>query len=211
MIGDNIGPKEFNPNLLRRGQCPRAHNLTTKSSDRHRGLLFITRKLLIAITSIICVYIFVFGVFYAGRGCERRNDRCYRMEYLSGVYAAAASICGKLSLTATKTPYWLERLGFCSSEENLWTKCWVYVSVFRLLCFSAMFFLNILQLSSFLKALERKGSLPVTVVSSAVSFILTGILGSLVLDEKLSFQWLVGAGCVAAGVALVAMSQAGKR
>lgn len=136
------------------------------------------------------------------------------------MYSATASICGKLSLTdASKNrSQWVNMiLSLCSNTsdqengEDSWAKCWIYISAFRLLCFAAMMMLNILQLSSFLKALERKGSLPVTVVSSAVSFILTGILGSLILDEHVSFQWLMGAACIAAGVGLVAFSQSGNK
>jgi hypothetical protein len=49
-----------------------------------------------------------------------------------------------------------------------------------------------------------KGSLHVTVISSSVSFLLTGILGSIVLGEKINAKWFMGAILVALGVSCIA-------
>ena len=59
-------------------------------------------------------------------------------------------------------------------------------------------------MSSFLKAMSCKGSLHVTVISSSVSFLLTGILGSIVLGEKINAKWFFGALLIALGVACIA-------
>jgi len=49
-----------------------------------------------------------------------------------------------------------------------------------------------------------KGSLHVTVISSSVSFLLTGILGSIVLGEKINAKWFFGALLIALGVSCIA-------
>jgi len=147
-------------------------------------------------------------------------------EWLAGLFAATASIFGKLALVdisekttaALRRPnlsFWLEDVltaVSCSDPSDFneaWNWCALLVATFRIACFATMVILNILQLSSFLKALERKGSLVVTVVSSSINFIVTGILGSVVLNENVSPKWLLGATFIAVGVGLVAFSQAG--
>ena len=66
---------------------------------------------------------------------------------------------------------------------------------------------NTLQLINFMKALEKKGSLPVTVISSAVSFLLTGLLGLILLGEKLSIMWFLGLALIGVGMVFIAYSQ----
>ncbi len=73
--------------------------------------------------------------------------------------------------------------------------------------FPLMLACNGLMLSNFLKALERDSSVMVTVVSSAINFLLTGLLSGFVLEEPLGLRWLAGALLIVAGIFLIAFSQ----
>ncbi len=66
---------------------------------------------------------------------------------------------------------------------------------------------NGFMVSNFLKALEKNSSLLVTVVSSAVNFLFTGVVSNLVLQEKLGLKWMGGASLIILGILLIAFSQ----
>ena len=128
----------------------------------------------------------------------------------SGLAGAVASIFGKLSLS-DKTPvsefirYYCEVFFFFGDSS----RCWNFVYGFRLTSFLLMFFFNAMALSKFLKALEKRGSVPVTVVSSATNFLVTGLLSGVLLGEEVNAKWCFGAFLIAAGVFLIALSQGG--
>lgn len=123
-------------------------------------------------------------------------------EYLTGVYSALASIFGKLSLTDDVLV--AHSNAFCSSSLSFKDHCHLILLSLRGTSLIGMLACNILMLSTFLKAMACKGSLHVTVISSSVSFLLTGILGSLVLGEKINLKWFSGALLIALGVSCIA-------
>lgn len=130
-------------------------------------------------------------------------------EYICGVFSALASVFGKFSLsilsnndTTSQKTY-----SYCSNNYYLHDYCWFILLFIRLLYFIAMLTCNILQLNSFLKALELNGTLYVTVVSYAVSFVITGILGYFILGEVQNSKWLLGACLTSIGVYLISYSQ----
>jgi uncharacterized membrane protein len=126
-------------------------------------------------------------------------------EYLTGVYSALASIFGKLSLSSSDDDILVaQSIAFCNSSINLKNHCTLILSSLRITSLIGMLACNIFMLSSFLKALSCKGSLHVTVISSSVSFLLTGILGSIVLGEKINLKWFIGALLIALGVSCIA-------
>jgi drug/metabolite transporter (DMT)-like permease len=63
------------------------------------------------------------------------------------------------------------------------------------------------MVSNFLKALERHSSLMVTVVGSAINFVCTGLMGYLVLEERLGVRWIAGASLIVMGILLIVLSQ----
>lgn len=77
--------------------------------------------------------------------------------------------------------------------------------------FFLMFYANALALSLFLRALESKGSLVVTVVSSATNFLVTGLLSGVLLGENVGLNWCLGAVIIGLGVYLIASSQGGSK
>ena len=130
---------------------------------------------------------------------------------VSGLCGALASISGKVSFSAT-TPFILYLNSFCEqylSPFSLESYCWNVSYAVRLVAFFFMFYANAMALSTFLKALESKSSLTVTVVSSATNFLTTGLLSGLLLGEEVGKMWFLGALVIALGVFLIAMSQGG--
>jgi drug/metabolite transporter (DMT)-like permease len=130
-------------------------------------------------------------------------------EYICGIFSGLASVFGKFSLSflikydsISQNTY-----SFCSNNSYLNEYCWLILLIIRSLLFIAMLTCNILQLNSFLKALELKGSLYVTVVSYAVSFVITGILGYLILGEVQNSKWILGACLTSIGVGFISYSQ----
>jgi drug/metabolite transporter (DMT)-like permease len=128
----------------------------------------------------------------------------------SGLAGAVASIFGKMSLS-DKTPatefmrYYCEVYFFYGETS----RCWNMVYFVRLASFLLMFFFNAMALSKFLKALEKRGSVFVTVVSSATNFLVTGLLSGLLLGEQINAKWCFGAFLIAGGVFLIAIGQGG--
>ncbi len=130
----------------------------------------------------------------------------------SGLAGAMASIFGKLSLTAA-TPVadfikYTCTIYFAQGIDNH-PYCWNIVYFMRLTSFILMFWFNTVALGLFLKALEKRGSLPVTVISSAVNFLVTGLLSGLLLGEQVNAKWCFGAFLIAGGVFLIAIGQGG--
>eukprot|EP01031_Cornospumella_fuschlensis_P037500 gene37500-45541_t len=59
----------------------------------------------------------------------------------------------------------------------------------------------------FLKAMEQNHTVVVIVITSAVNFLTTGILGYFVLGEELGNTWYAGSTLIMAGMFFVAYSQ----
>jgi drug/metabolite transporter (DMT)-like permease len=74
-----------------------------------------------------------------------------------------------------------------------------------------MLYFNVLMVANFLKALESKGSLVVTVVCSAINFLVTGLLGNLILGEEVNITWCLGASLIIVGILLILFSQGGHK
>lgn len=74
-----------------------------------------------------------------------------------------------------------------------------------------MFYTNALTFTYFMKSLETRGSLTVTVVSSSTNFLITGALSGLILGEEITWRWCLGAGVIAVGVCLIALGQTGSK
>ena len=131
-----------------------------------------------------------------------------------GAYGAFSGRSGKVALSED-SPLTLSVKDLClrhvvsseSSEQQQEEMCWYTVSLCRVIALISMVCFNALMLSTFMKALEKRGSLPVTVGTSASNFLLTGILGSIVLGEKVNGTWALGALVIAAGLTLVTLSQ----
>ncbi len=70
-----------------------------------------------------------------------------------------------------------------------------------------MLLCNGLMISQFLKALEKNSSLSVTVISSAVNFLFTGLAGNVILQERLGMRWVLGASLIMCGILMITVSQ----
>lgn len=131
----------------------------------------------------------------------------------SGLVGALGAILGKVALSHT-TPLSEYLRYYCEIYFSMifdTAYCWNFVYGLRLSSFIIMFYCNALALSLFLKALERRSSLIVTIVVSAVNFLVTGILSSIVLGEKISSRWFLGSLVICFGVCLVGFSQGGMK
>jgi hypothetical protein len=150
---------------------------------------------------------------------------------ISGLCGAVGSVSGKIAFSSTPLVEYLIyhcEIGFPDLTN---AHCVNLSYIFRLCCFGLMFYGNILMFSFFMKGLETRGSLPVTVVSSGTNFLttgnsgtllssytacytailFTGIVSGLVLGEKVNARWYAGAFIIAFGVCLIALSQYSKR
>ena len=95
----------------------------------------------------------------------------------------------------------------CLNTKFISNHCFLLFGTIKIVTIICMIVCNTLQLINFMKALEKKGSLPVTVISSAVSFLLTGLLGLILLGEKLSIMWILGLALIGVGMVFIAYSQ----
>jgi drug/metabolite transporter (DMT)-like permease len=74
----------------------------------------------------------------------------------------------------------------------------------RAACVAGMLGCNAAMTSCYVLALQSSGSVPATVISTAVNFVVTGVAGWALFREALSLRWWGGAGLTLMGVALVA-------
>ena len=126
---------------------------------------------------------------------------------IAGVSGALSGIFLKLALSSdtyvivTSTEY----LGYLFQFDR---KNQLFISwILRAVCFAITLYSNAMMLTHFLKSLELRGSLPVTVVCFAVNFVVTGILGNFILNEELNSVWCIGALFIIVGLFFVLFSQ----
>lgn len=117
---------------------------------------------------------------------------------LAGTLGALASVFGKLGFDAQALMPWLP-----ASLDDLSPSSPVLVLA-RGTCVGMMLLCNVAMTSFFVQSLHQSGSLLATVINTSISFILTGLAGRVVFEEKLTRQWWGGAGLTLAGVALLA-------
>ena len=123
--------------------------------------------------------------------------------FICGIAGAMASLTGKLALDE-HSPV-VEYVCYGDSGET--TLAAGGSLGLRAIFVVAMLYSNALMIAKFLKALERGSSLVVTLVSSSMNLLVTGLLSQLVLDEELEEKWYLGALFIVAGILLVAISQ----
>ena len=129
---------------------------------------------------------------------------------ISGIAGGFSSILGKIALSSDS--YYVEATSqlICSNSLitiDLTSYCWLTALISKFLFFILMLYCNVIMLSYFLNALETRGSLPVTVVCSAVNFLVTGLLGNVILGENVNIIWCGGAGLIISGIVCILYSQ----
>ena len=129
---------------------------------------------------------------------------------ISGIAGGFSSILGKIALSSDS--YYVEATSqlICSNSLltiDLTSYCWLTAIMSKFLFFLSMLYCNAIMLSYFLNALETRGSLPVTVVCSAVNFLVTGLLGNVILGENVNIIWCGGAGLIISGIVCILYSQ----
>jgi len=130
---------------------------------------------------------------------------------LSGFSGGMGSILGKLALSPEIFVMKAISNFICKDALDLEFSCPTVMIILQVSSFAGMFYCNILMLSYFLKALETRGSLPVTVVCSAVNFVVTGLLGGMILGEEINFRWCIGASFIMIGIVFIMFSQGGQK
>lgn len=121
------------------------------------------------------------------------------------------SILGKLALSPDLFVMKAISSFICKDALDLEFTCPTVTTILQVAAFGGMFYCNVIMLSYFLKALETRGSLPVTVVCSAVNFVVTGALGGLILGEEVNFRWCLGASFIMIGIVFIMFSQGGQK
>ena len=130
---------------------------------------------------------------------------------LSGFSGGIASILGKIALSP-ETPIMTASAQFiCIELFGVETICSGTKIILQIVLIFVMLYFNVIMLSNFLRALETRGSLPVTVVCSAVNFLITGILSSILLGEKVNLMWCLGACLIMCGIFFIMLSQGGHK
>mmetsp|Transcript_28561 Transcript_28561/g.39306 ORF Transcript_28561/g.39306 Transcript_28561/m.39306 type:complete len:141 (-) Transcript_28561:185-607(-) len=129
---------------------------------------------------------------------------------LCGLCGSIGSLLGKLALNGD-LDFHKVIVRNCQTLSHSLPECSSFCSkisyLVRASLFCLMIFFNIIATSSFLKALERNASLPVTVVSSSINFLMSGLIGWLAFNETVSLKWFSGAGLILIGVLLIILSQ----
>lgn len=124
---------------------------------------------------------------------------------ICGIFGCVATITGKIAFAESSLTDFIKTT--CAEHLNSSSSCANFVLLIRVVFFVSMIAANGLMVSNFLKALERHSSLMVTVVGSAINFVCTGLMGYLVLEERLGVRWIAGASLIVMGILLIVLSQ----
>ena len=136
---------------------------------------------------------------------------------LSAAFGSVASVLGKFAFDTDKTA--LVALHACkllpvstlssvlpASVRSL--SCpWVVLWPARLVLFALLLLCNSCMLTALVRSMNECGTLHATTVSSAASFVLSGCVGWLLFDERLSAQWTLGVAVILGGVYCMQLGQ----
>ena len=120
----------------------------------------------------------------------------------AGFLAALAGLLGKVSLNIESTVI-MYFSSFCLNQ------CEMVNYTVRVSLFLTMFLCNGIMMIFFLRALECGHTLTVTVLTTSVNFILSGVFGKLIFSENLSFQWILGIGILCIGILCILSASGG--
>ena len=67
---------------------------------------------------------------------------------------------------------------------------------------------NACMTTAYLRSMQHLPSLQATVLSLSANILVSGALGRLLFREPLALTWLLGAGCIICGVALITQAAA---
>lgn len=125
---------------------------------------------------------------------------------ICGFFGGLATIFGKVSFSDN----WIimESQSFCSSfMGQSFTACFYVTLLVRALAILGIVGCNAFIVGYFLKAMEQNNTVIVVVISSAVNFLTSGILGQVMFGEKVPVTWFAGSALIALGMLLVALSE----
>jgi uncharacterized membrane protein len=126
-----------------------------------------------------------------------------------GAFGALASIVAKLALSDHPTFRSITSICEAIVTTRHVTLCSAAVASTRVILFMTMVLLNGLMVTYFLKAMRNNASVVVAVVSTSINFLLTGVLGFIILNEKVGAQWLMGSVLISVGLCFVSIGQHG--
>lgn len=124
-----------------------------------------------------------------------------------GLYSSVASITGKIVFSSDVAFHITEFCQLHLNSQHAVAPCGLIVIVLRAFLFVVMLSSNALMMAAFLTSLETYSTIYVTVISSSVDFLSSGILARLILSEQISSKWYMGATCIVIGITLVAYAQ----
>lgn len=127
---------------------------------------------------------------------------------ICGLFGGLATVCGKLCFTH-KNAVWNMITSFCNSPPlSLSVEMSDYAIVIgRLLALGGIILSNACNVGYFLKAMRENNTVIVVVISSAVNFLISGLLGQLLFAEVVSSSWFAGSALIVMGMVLVSMSE----
>lgn len=125
-----------------------------------------------------------------------------------GLYGSAASVFGKLALSEN---FLIEYVAVMCSEMLLKDDhiCKITKLTTRAILFGFMLVSNAAMIANFLQAMEKNASVIVTVVSTAVNYLVTGAVGLFLFKEPVGSYWIIGYMCICFGLCLISISQEG--
>lgn len=124
---------------------------------------------------------------------------------ICGVFGGLATIFGKISFSdnwiisyfSILCGGWAAQSGYCLYVDYL----------VRGLSLMGIVGCNAFIVGYFLKAMEQNNTVIVVVISSAVNFLTSGILGQVVFGEKVPVSWFAGSALIVLGMLLVTLSE----
>lgn len=125
---------------------------------------------------------------------------------ITGFFGALSTIFGKMALSSNHI---IEAfVNVCNFELHLEPEhCEFLLWILRGLIFGLMLLFNGLMINFFLKSMDRYSSIIVTVVSTATNNLLTGLLGALILKERVGLNWILGSIIIGLGIFFISLSQ----
>lgn len=122
-----------------------------------------------------------------------------------GLFGGLATIFGKISFSDN----WIitSSADVCSFLTQSSEFCYYATFLFRAVSFVGIIACNAFIVGYFLTAMEQNNSVVVVVISSAVNFLISGILGQVVFGEAVAISWFAGSALIIIGMLLVTLSE----
>ncbi|KAK8811410.1 hypothetical protein WA158_003144 [Blastocystis sp. Blastoise] len=132
-----------------------------------------------------------------------RKSNPFVLLFIAGILSSLGACFAKLSSVEAKT---VTSVLSQIISIPLWSNS-TFLSILQVISFVINILLSSLSMTFYVKSMGIIGSLTATVISTGLNFVLSGIAGWFIYNEKLTLTWLSGGAIMLIGISFVVFDQ----